>query len=52
MKKWGRPITPKDVENYIASLKKTPQERAVAGIPNDVILNQIMQKPYLNPAGF
>jgi hypothetical protein len=52
MKKWGRPITPKDVENYIATLKKTPQERAVSGLPNDVIMNQIAQKPYLNPAGF
>jgi len=52
MKKWGRPITPDDVKRYIETLKKTPAERAVSGIPNDVVLNQIMQKPYLNPAGF
>ena len=51
MKKWGRPITPEDVQRFSQNLQKTPAERAVQGLPLDVIMNQVAQRPYLAPQG-
>lgn len=45
--KWGRPITPQDIQKVMQTAQQTPLERATKTIPPEVIKQLAGERPYL-----
>jgi hypothetical protein len=47
MAKWGKEITPENIMEVMEMRQTTPEQRGAIGIPQDVLLQLMEEKPYL-----